>query len=197
MNRPRVFPAILFLCLGLLAGCALFQSHPETQARRYDLGPAADIPPFARPWRVSVRADEGLEDTGMRYRLLYADPAEIRVYAHSRWADMPAGVLRQALESRLHEPVETVETHCSLHLELLRFEQEFRNPGDSRGALVVRAALRHGGTLVDERLMTHTAVAPTPDAAGGVLALARAVDQLAAALRAWRAGQAVCRGTYP
>jgi cholesterol transport system auxiliary component len=155
------------------------------ELRHFDLGPAHPLPQTARPWRIVTHADELLEDKAMRYRLLYDNPSEIRTYTRARWSQAPVGVLRQALETRLYWNSEAVQDHCLLLLDLLRFEQEFTSPEQSRGVLTLRASLRNDRRVLDERLFAFTAPAPSPDAAGGVAALADATAQLAEALKIW------------
>lgn len=173
--------------VGLLAGCASLMSNKAIQPQRYDLGPAAEVPAAARPWNVVVEAQEELGARAMRYRLLYDQPTEVRFYTHSQWVDLPAGIVRKALETRLYWPEGVKADSCGLHLELLRFEQEFDAPGTSRGVLTVRAALRRNGVTIDERLWSHAAPAAFPNAAGGVAALSESLLNLVATLQNWRA----------
>jgi len=181
-----------------LAACSQFPLYPEeVPIQRYDLGPMTEAPVAARPWRVSVSTRQELRVQAMRYRLLYDQPTEVRFYAYSQWAEPPAEIVRKALETRLLWAERTKADQCNLHLDLLRFEQEFDTPETSRGALIVRAALRRGGTTVDERLWTHTVPAPSPDAAGGVTALAESVRNLAEALQVWLVEQGEACGIKP
>jgi ABC-type uncharacterized transport system auxiliary subunit len=185
---------VFSLCLVVgLAACATpdYRSGAQPMAR-YDLGPLAALPGgSARPWPVSVTADTALANTGMHYRLLYADPARVRDYAQSRWLVPPAELLRSRLETRLQNPA-GAGGRCQLQLDLRRFEQVFTAPTASQVVLQVRAVLHQGdGTPVDARFFAYAKPAASADAVGGVDALAAATDALAAALADWhRAGLA-------
>lgn len=181
---------LVLLCSVLLTACVspAYRNGPQPVAQ-FDLGPvAAPLPGDARPWRLSVATVNGLEDTAMRYRLLYADPTRVMEYAQSRWVGVPGELLRRRLEPQLFWPPGSPVSSCGMHLELQRFEQVFVSPAASAGALAVRAVLRQrGGKVVDERLFALEVPAATTDAAGGVAALAKAGDQLAQALNQWQA----------
>ena len=123
----------------------------------------------------------------MRYRLAYADPARVMEYAQSRWASLPGDLLERRLESRLFWPDGGPVSQCITSLELRRFEQVFDAPASSAGVLVLRAKLRQpGGAVVDDRVFAQQEPAPSPDAAGGVRALAAATDGMALQLLAWQ-----------
>jgi cholesterol transport system auxiliary component len=180
-KRPFLFVA---LCL-----CACSIPFPNGDAgrsvARFDLG-IPETQTMTRPWRFNILAEGWGNETTMRYRLRYADPARVMVYARSRWAAPPTEILRQRLEGLLYWTAGSTSDACTLQLGLRRFEQVFETPGQSHGELTVAAVLRREGKSVDERLFRLETPAPTPDAIGGVTALVQATDQLAAALRAWR-----------
>lgn len=177
------------LCL-LLAACGATGSYRNGSgpAAQFDLGPVSPslAAENARPWRFSVVAAGQFEDTAMRYRLMYADPARVMEYGQARWSAVPGELLQRRLESRLFWPHSGPASQCTTSLELRRFEQVFESPSSSSGVLVVRAVLRKRAELVDERLVTQQVAAPTLDAAGGVQALGLAVDGLAGQLQSWQ-----------
>lgn len=186
----RVFSLCLFLGL---AACASpdYRGGAQPMAR-YDLGPQAVLAGEpARPWPFTVTAEAALANTGMHYRLLYADAAQVRDYAQSRWLVPPAELLRSRLETRLELPAGTM-SRCQLQLDLRRFEQVFVSPTVSQAVVLVRAELRRSdGTLVDARFFEQGKAAASADAVGGVGALAAAADDLGVALTDWhRAGLA-------
>ncbi|MDD3483139.1 hypothetical protein [Azovibrio restrictus] len=187
---------ILLLASLLLAACTSPAYRNGNQpVAQFDLGPVAAPGGLSvRPWRFSVSAGGGLEDVAMRYRLAYADPARVMEYAQSRWVSGPAELLQRRLESRLYWTGAQAADACELYLELRRFEQVFSSPVASTGVLGVRVLLRRKtGAVVDETLWTLEEPAPTPDAAGGVQALAGAADRLAGMLQDWR-GAGAARG---
>ncbi|MDR3352938.1 MAG: PqiC family protein [Zoogloeaceae bacterium] len=186
---------IFFLPFFALCLCACsvlpLRSEGGPGMARFDLG-VPEAQSMTRPWRLEIRAAGWGAETTMRYRLLYANPAQVMVYARSRWAASPAEVLAQRLEGLLYWTPENPADACTLQLELRRFEQVFATPEQSHGELSVVAALRREGKRMDERIFRLEAPARTPDAAGGVAALVQASDQLALALRHWRQATSAC-----
>lgn len=177
------------LCLGLAAcGTPGAYRNGSGPAAQFDLGPpAAAMPAEARPWSFFVTATGQFEDRAMRYRLLYADAARVMEYGQSRWSSGLSELLQRRLESRLFWPEAGPVSRCITRLELQRFEQVFETPHSSSGVVIMRAVLsQRGGGVVDERVLTRQVPAPTLDAAGGVHALAAAVDGLAEQLLAWQ-----------
>jgi cholesterol transport system auxiliary component len=170
----------------LLVACAPLLK-PSAAPERFDLGLGEmESVALARPIPFELRATPVLETSAMRYRLHYADPVKVREYARSRWAGTPAEILGQYLKSHLNQPGESGATSqpCRYTLELLRFEQVFTGVETSHALIVVQARLKRPGMDVpDERHLELTAPAPTPDANGGVKALAQAADRLARELR--------------
>ncbi|MDR2626381.1 MAG: PqiC family protein [Zoogloeaceae bacterium] len=187
---------LFFLSLAslLLAACLPAFTPPQSAPERFDLGAAPvfsgiEAPPIsARSMGFHLFSAPALENNFMRYRLAYADPAKVQFYAHARWAGTPGDILRAFLQERLFWAEEAKPDVCRLELELQRFEQVFITPEESFGALFVQARLRHPDTGVEaERRIDLSVAAPTPDAAGGVRALAEAAGRLAGELRRWRA----------
>jgi cholesterol transport system auxiliary component len=171
----------------LLSACApLLQ--PSVAPERFDLGLGnMKTAALTRPIPFELRAMSMLETSAMRYRLDYADPTRVREYAHSRWAGTPAEILGQYLKSHLNQyPSDkrgAASKRCRYDLELLRFEQVFTSVETSHGLIVARARLKLGADAPDESNLELTVPAPTPDASGGVKALAQAADRLAQELR--------------
>ncbi len=164
-----------------------------------------------------IEASPALESTAMLYRLAYANPQQLRPYAQARWSMPPAQLLRQRLRARLGEryallnagdrligsAAATTSTTgvgtaaparapLSLRLELEEFSQLFGTPELSTGLLRLRATLTQasptGEQLIAQRSFTLKRPAPTPDAPGGVQALAEASEAVALEVEAWVAG---------
>ena len=185
-----------------LAGCSALPDKPVRPAL-YDFGPpaaaaAAPTPPgVARPVLALARIEvpDALDGTAMLYRLAYADAQQLRPYAQARWSMPPAQLLAQ----RLREPLGTAffvvppgaaPAAATLRLELEEFAQVFDTPAQSRAVLRVRATLAVPGPAGRERVLAQqplgvSRAAETPDAAGGVRALAVAGEALGAELAAW------------
>ncbi|MDR3158611.1 MAG: ABC-type transport auxiliary lipoprotein family protein [Zoogloeaceae bacterium] len=191
----------LSLASVLLAACLPAFTPPQPAPERFDLGAApvfsgTKAPPVsARGMEFHLFSAPALENSFMRYRLTYADPAKVQFYAYARWAGAPGDILRSFLQERLFWAEDAEPDICRLELELQRFEQVFTTPEKSFGALLVQARLRHPDTGVKaERRIDVSIAAPAPDAASGVKALTEAAGRLAGELLRWRAGSgANCR----
>ncbi|MDR0736942.1 MAG: ABC-type transport auxiliary lipoprotein family protein [Zoogloeaceae bacterium] len=189
MNR-LFFPLLASV---LLTACLPAFTPPQSAPERFDLGAPpgfgeAEAPPVSvRSMAFQLFPAPALENSFMRYRLNYADPARVQFYAYARWADTPGEILRLFLQERLFWAEDARPDACRLELELQRFEQVFVAPERSFGVLSVQARLRHPDTGIQaERRIDLSVVAPTPDAAGGVQALTEAAGRLTGELRRWR-----------
>jgi len=88
-------------------------------------------------------------------------------------------------------PVARPEPLLNLRLDLEEFSQWFESPDKSSGLLRLRATVTQrssiGETLLAQRSFVARQVATTPDAAGGVRALAAATDQVIGEIEVWLA----------
>lgn len=176
----------------LLIGCGgLAKVGP--QAALYDFGITPGQPTAALPQLrlASVEAAPGLEDSGMRYRLAYQNPARVFAYTESRWAAPPDKLLVQRLEQRL---LSAGSAQCTLRVTLETFDQVFDKPDSSRGVVRLLATLSQGGVrspAVQTSVATEQA-AQSADARGGVAALTAATDNAITQLLVW--AKAECSG---
>jgi cholesterol transport system auxiliary component len=187
---------------GVLAGCAA--PRPGT-ALVYDFGPGAvalapanrmaPLPPLVL---AEVQAPQSLDNTSVLYRLNYSDAHVLQPYAQARWSMPPAQLLRQQLRAALsaqravlnaNEGVQSPAGALVLRLELEEFSQIFDSPQASSGLLRLRATLSQsapgGEALVAQRVVLVKSPAASPDAAGGVRALAAAAVQAVEQLDQW------------
>ncbi|GHU11616.1 lipoprotein [Betaproteobacteria bacterium] len=180
--RYMGFPAVF-----LLTACAPLLNPPSATPERFDLGLGnVETATPARPISFELRAAPALDTTAMRYRLNYADPTKVMEYSRARWAGTASEILEQYLKSHLQQanPRHPNTKHCRFDLELLRFEQVFTSVKESHATLIVRSRLQSPGQgVLDESNLELTAPAATPDASGGVRALALAADLLTRELR--------------
>ena len=184
--------AILACAAVLLAGC-LSQPHTPEPAL-YDLGfaPGGGAVPArtsAEPSvvRVRVSARSWLDHTSMHYRLLYVDEMRTLTYAYARWIAPPAELVGQRLRQTLAESgaaarMGSVSAH-EIAIELEEYVQVFETPTRSFGRVSVEVRL--SGPSTGEARFTEQAAVQTPDAAGGVRALAAATDALISRIVAW------------
>lgn len=197
------------LLVVVLAGCAAVPDKP-VRAERFDFGPGAAQPlPPRQPMLpalvlAEIETSGAFDGAAMHYRLGYADAHQLRPYAQSRWSAPPAQLIRQRLRERLaHErPVLDMAESAALardagvmprvlHVQLEEFSHYFEAPAQSSGLLRLRATLLEN-TPAGQKLLAQRAVfmrrpAPTPDAPGGVRALAAATDAAAEEIAQWLA----------
>ena len=201
----------LFFTLALMACSSLPQ--PPVRAEVYDFGPgqrAASAPAAPAAARAIVLADvvgTGMPDadSGLNYRLAYANAQQLRPYRDPRWSQPPAQLLAQALRERLGQG-RAVLTEGGmgvrltdgarpdvLRLQLEEFSQVFDAPQTSHALVRLRASLArstHGGErLLSQGIFVVQRPAATPDAADDVKALAEAAGQLADEVAQWLGGQ--------
>lgn len=130
------------------------------------------------PTQVSVEAPEWLADTRIRYRLLYAEPTQVRYYSLDQWIAPPNELFEQLLS-----------THTSglpklLAIQIQGFEQQFDAPGRAKALMrfsAVASSENSGDKLLKKDFVLQQPC-PTADAKGAVTGfsiLARnAVDQI-------------------
>lgn len=174
----------------LVAACA---GNPAALSDiRYDLGPppstsaTGSLPPLKV---LEVNAPAPLDNDGILYRL-NADVQRTGRYADSRWTMSPARLLTQRLRTSLGARATVLSGADAvqapmLKIDLDQFEQVFDSATESSGVLSARATLIQGGKVIAQRAFVARAPASTPDAAGGVRALAAASDAFVSEVGAW------------
>ena len=193
-----------------LVGCAT----PDRPARAtlYDFGPGASTataaPAEARPVLVlaDIESSGALDSSALLYRLGYDDAHQLRPYAHARWSAPPPQLIRQRLREQLARDGPVLDLGESsalarnagampriLRIELEEFSHYFETPAQSWGLVRLRVTLLDN-TAAGERLLGQRSIvvrmpAATPDAPGGVRALAAATDGAAEQLAQWVAQQ--------
>jgi cholesterol transport system auxiliary component len=184
----------LFLLFGLLlacSGCTLWPEAPDPPAL-HDFGPYSSGQ-HDFPWSgVIVSGPEWLEDTGIDYRLLYANPTERRSYTRDRWVAAPALLLQQRL-NRGERPGSPL-----LRIELEDFEQVFDRPGQARVVMALKAAIEYPAASGDkpvEKAFRFESPTASADAAGALQAFPMLIRQAEGALSDWVRQQAVSRGS--
>lgn len=165
LGRPDVPPAIYDLA-------------PQTSAiKRIDV-PIADVDVISPSWLAS---------SAIQYRLDPVSTLERRFYATSRWAGMPAEMLDVVLGRILQTQPAENGSGCRLRIDLDEFIQRFDAVDSSVGLIEMRASLlapRTDVLLAFESFYVKRP-APTPDAAGGVVALREGATALGLQLADW------------
>lgn len=155
---------------------------------------------------ADIESSSALDGSALLYRLGYDDAHQLRPYAHARWSAPPSQLIRQRLREQLarERPVLDLSESSALarsggamprilRIELEEFSHFFEAPTRSWGLVRLRATLLDN-TPAGERLLAQRSIvvrrpAPTPDAPGGVRALAAATDAAAEELGQWVAQQ--------
>ena len=191
----------------LLAACSALPSRPSRPVM-YDFGPGpltVAAPDTARlPLALGEVEPAGVLDgsTAVLYRLAYSDAQQLRPYAQARWSMPAAQLVRQRLRDQLGQQRNILSIGESaaqartqgvqpllLRVDLDEFSQLFDSPIHSVGLLRLRVTLVES-TPAGERLLGQRQVivqhpAPSPDAPGGVQALATATDTAAQEIAHW------------
>ena len=195
--------------LVLLGACSALPERPQRPAT-YDFGPGTITAPVAsagKPLPALALAEvepNGLLEgsSAVLYRLAYADAQKLQPYAQARWSTPAAQLVRQRLRETLGqrravfsagESAALMRTNGALprilRVDLEEFSQIFDSPGSSAGVVRLRVTLLdstpEGDRLLGQRLVVVQRPAASPDAAGGVRALAQAADAAAQQIEAW------------
>ena len=188
----------LVLILAALSAACVTGRAPNPRAAMFDLGmmPAtplvqADLPALAI---ARVTAPEWLNGPQMYYRLAYANAQQPRPYANSQWSMSPARLFEERIKSHIGQAGGQVLSATvgitrlpTLRIEIDDFTHVFESPEQSYAHLVARIAVLDGRTLVGQRTFSQRMPAPTPDAEGGVRAMAQANDAMMADILRWLA----------
>lgn len=203
--RLKTWGALLLLAA--LAGCSALPDKPVRETM-YDFGPtlpgtAPAATPQATPLVLpDLEVSASLETSALLYRLGYSDPHQLRPYAFARWSAPPGQLVQQRLREVLGRSRPVLDSSAAaslarrggatppmLRIELEEFSQLFDSATDSKGVLRLRCTLLEssaaGERLVAQRSFTVQKPAPSPDASGGVRALAEATDAVAQDIAAW------------
>ena len=197
--------ALALALVALLGACSTSALRPAV----YDFGPGpvpssfpasraesarsqALLPPLLL---ADVDATSALDGSAVLYRLLYSDSRQLRPYAQARWSMAPAQLLRLRLREQLGQRRSVLSPGDALapgtlvlRLELEECSQLFASAQASSVLLRVRATLSRSVSPAKALAQTSFVVqrpAASPDAAGGVQALALATDELIQQLDAW------------
>jgi cholesterol transport system auxiliary component len=211
MRRRPVAALGAMLLVAAVAGCSSLAPDKPMRATLYDFGPGATATPPARQQAAlpslvlaDIDASGSLDGSAVLYRLGYANPNELRPYAHARWSAPPPQLIRQRLRQQLARSRAVLDPGDSaalardsgamrrvLRLDLEEFSQVFESQAQSWGLLRLRATVMDS-TPAGERLLAQRSFvlrhpAATPDAPGGVQALTAATDAAADEIEQWLA----------
>lgn len=190
MKKSLALAAVI-LALG---GCSVSsqKAHPIAT---YDLGvaPTASARPIAASLLVAdVEAPQWLQGRSILYRLAYQNDKQLQPYANSKWVAPPAELLSLRLRqyfasSQTSSPEDRIRASFLLRIELETFEQVFVSPSASQGVLRAKATLidARERRLISQKTFAIEQASGSPDAAGGVVALSAASEQLTQAVHDW------------
>lgn len=130
---------------------------------------------------ITVAAPEWLADNGIHYRLLYAEPTQIRTYAQHRWIAAPPELFKQQLlgSGKFQK--------YALMIRLLDFEQRFDRPDSARVVLgfSVEAYAGDGKRLIGRQLIRLEQAGIAPDVNGAVNGFAGLTRKAMDKIQAW------------
>lgn len=192
----------LILITYCLSGCSALHKPPPSVSV-YDFGIPKSIQnkpqKFSKQSKSLLIADattpSWLDNHKIHYRLLYHNPSQLYAYANSRWVASPAALITQHIRDHVaintNEQVirssSTAKADYILYIELEEFNQLFDTERDSRVAINLRVSLieRNSRYLLSQRDFRIQEQAPSADAAGAVIALGSATNQLITELTNW------------
>jgi cholesterol transport system auxiliary component len=196
MKKP-----LMMLLAAMLAGCSFGPAVKQTPAT-YDLGaPRINDGTCGKTINISllvhnVTAPFWLDTPAIVYRFKQ-DAGRQQSYADSQWVASPAALLTQRLRDRFTQAsvggvvgvADGVRADYTLRVELEDFAQAFDQADTSHGIIMARASLVNATQrmLVAQKDFTFEHAAATPNAEGGVRALAAASDDLIDAIVTWTA----------
>jgi cholesterol transport system auxiliary component len=205
MKRPFIRLLTPLAVVAVVAGCAT----PDKPVRStlYDFGAGVSLAQaapgesaLAPVVLADIEASGALDGSAVLYRLAYADEHQLRPYSQARWSAPPPQLIRQRLREQLARDRAVLDLNESaamarsggamprvMRIELEEFSHFFESQSRSAGLLRLRVTLMEntpaGERLVAQRAVVVTRPARTPDAPGGVRALAAATDAAAEEIR--------------
>jgi len=182
--------------LAVLSGCGGVGTLPRA-ITLHDFGPPADfsLDPAVPLRLLEVRAPSWLGSSGMQYR--FADQLDQRrlTYTQNRWVAAPSELIQTAAR-RAFDLALPDGGGCLLRIELDEFSQIFDSENSSQGVIEARALLisPRADALLAETRLNAEAAAPTPNAAGGAVALRQASYALIKDVATWLGRLDLARG---
>lgn len=182
--------SLVALLCALLGACSLSGLSGKAPLATYDFGVPAAPSGNALSWpylSLDVNAPDWIDSSMIAYRLAYEAAQKLRQYTTSRWVGPPSQMLSERLQYRLGVQADGDSTPgCLLRLELQEFSQIFDDAQRSHALLLAQVRLLDKKRrLLHERRFRIEIPATTPDAQGGVVALASAVEGLGSELERW------------
>lgn len=205
--RTSFFAAVALGVAGLSISLTACQTAtPKTAIYDFGLSPYAATPSTSTPTSakapivlVPLTARGVVDGTGVLYRLGYADAHQLLPYTQSRWTMPIPQLLHQRLQQYVGQsravlqPKQGVNVAVGtlrLHGEVEEFSHWFDAPQSSKAVVrivITLGRVQNGGKeeFVAQRRFTAERPAPSPDAAGGVMALTQASDTVIAEIAQW------------
>ncbi|NOU42772.1 MAG: hypothetical protein HOO87_04250 [Methyloglobulus sp.] len=174
----------LLICLIVaLSNCSIL---PKAQPSAvHDLGYSnSDAPSLikvpSQQAPITVEASKWLLDNRIRYRLLYADPTEVRFYSLDRWIAPPPELFEQLLNASGKHWTKALT--INLHV----FEQQFTMAKQAKVVMYFTATTTHAHVdkVIKQDFHLHLPC-PTPDAKGAVSGFTLLTRQAIDKIQAW------------
>ena len=201
--RTSFFAAVALGVAGLSISLTACQTAtPKTAIYDFGLSPYAATPSTSAKAPivlVPLTARGVVDGTGVLYRLGYADAHQLLPYTQARWTMPIPQLLHQRLQQYVGQsravlqPKQGVNMAVGtlrLHGEVEEFSHWFDAPQSSKAVVrivITLGRVQNGGKeeFVAQRRFTAERPAPSPDAAGGVMALTQASDAVIAEIAQW------------
>lgn len=193
----RVRLVLCALAAALLASACTYPLVGKGEMVAYDFGPATPARKgeqrLAKQLLVyGVVAPAWMNSASIHYRLAFRDASRPQAYAGSRWVMAPAELLGARLRQSLADagagvivPGDGLRAPAALRVELDEFSQVFDAQDRSRAVVRLRASLVGTRALIAQKSFSAQKAAASPNAEGGVHALATASDEVIGQLRDW------------
>ncbi len=165
----------------MLNGCSILpQAQPVAV---HDFGYPA-LSPESYPLtqsKVTVEAPMWLSDTRIRYRLLYAEPTQVRFYSLDQWLAPPHELLQPLFETH------GKQWPAPITIQLQAFEQQFEAPGRAKATIRFHAISDRNGNKNNPRTKDFLLQKPCPsaDAKGAVAAFSLLTKEAADEVQTW------------
>lgn len=163
----------------LSAGCSVTAEQPSL----HDFGLPASTAIHQGRASVNINAPTWLWDNRIRYRLLFAEPSQVRYYGLDRWIASPPELFEQFLI------FSGKAKDYALIIRLQDFEQQFDAP--DRARVVLRFSVEAydaNSKKIGAQEFYLQQLTKSPDAAGAISGFTDLAHQAAEKIQAWLAG---------
>jgi cholesterol transport system auxiliary component len=176
---------IIALLLLVTGGCSIFP-NPQQPPAMHDFGfvysgQSSKVTTPTQETPISVEAPKWLIDNRIHYRLLYANPTQVRFYTLDRWIAPPPELFAQLLNSSGKHWV------APALIQLNVFEQQFVSSSQSKVVMDFTVSTVPGNKSQQsiQQDFHLQSPCPTPDAKGAVIGFTVVTREASEKIAAW------------